>query len=288
MNPSLPAPGDFAVRPLVTYEEMREGVRLQEEVWGEGFSERVPASMLMVAERFGGVAAGAFAPSGEMAGFVFGLTGIQGGEPVHWSDMLAVRKAFRGRGLGLRLKAWQRSRLLEEGVQTVLWSFDPLRSLNAHLNFRRLGVLAREYRRDLYGESDSPLHREIGTDRLIALWELKSPRVRRRVEGRSLARVQEEFEGVPAALGWTPGPSGEPAPGDPDIERGEEFVTVSIPARLEDLLEAAPAVARAWREATRTVFQAYLDRGYEVREFLRGEPASRYLLVRPGPSGGET
>jgi predicted GNAT superfamily acetyltransferase len=36
--------------------------------------------------------------------------------------------------------------------------------------------------------------------------------------------------------------------------------------------------AVAWREATRAALSHYLDRGYEVRELLRGKRTSDYLL----------
>ena len=60
---------------------------------------------------------------------------------VHWSDMLAVRSECRGAGLGRHLKLTQRERLLELGVATVKWSYDPLEASNAHLNINRLELM---------------------------------------------------------------------------------------------------------------------------------------------------
>ena len=68
-----------------------------------------------------------------------------------------------------------------------------------------------------------------------------------------------------------------PSPGEPRIDRREETLTVAVPTRIEPLLEEAPELAVAWREATRAVFEAYLPR-WEVVELLRDEPVSRYLL----------
>jgi len=36
------------------------------------------------------------------------------------------------------------------------WTFDPLQSRNAYLNFAKLGIIVREYAADMYGETDSP------------------------------------------------------------------------------------------------------------------------------------
>jgi predicted GNAT superfamily acetyltransferase len=101
-----------------------------------------------------------------------GFAGWVGGRPIHWSDMLAVLPEARDLGLGRRLKEFQRDTLLERGVRDVYWTFDPLESRNAHLNFGHLGVTCREYVRDCYGQSASHLHAGLATDRFVVHWAL--------------------------------------------------------------------------------------------------------------------
>ena len=48
------------IRDLVGQQELAEAVRLQEETWGEEFSERVRAGVLLVGQESGGGSAGAF------------------------------------------------------------------------------------------------------------------------------------------------------------------------------------------------------------------------------------
>ena len=86
-----------AIRPFASRAECDACVRLQRETWGEDFVDVVPATILMVSQRVGGVSAGAFDADGRLLGFVFGISGIRAGELVHWSDMLAVRPEARGR-----------------------------------------------------------------------------------------------------------------------------------------------------------------------------------------------
>jgi len=90
----------YQIRPFKTIEEYRECVALQEETWGQGFTERVAPAILKVAQILGGLSAGAYAADGSLVGFVFGMTGVRDGELVHWSDMLAVRRGLRDSGLG--------------------------------------------------------------------------------------------------------------------------------------------------------------------------------------------
>ena len=281
----------YEIRPFRTIEEYRECVALQEETWGHGFSERVSAAILKVSQILGGVAAGAYDRQGELLGFVYGMTGLRDGELVHWSDMLAVKRGLRDTGLGRALKAYQRQVLLEKGITTMLWTFDPLQSRNAHLNFSRLGIVVREYARDMYGQTDSPLHRGIGTDRLIALWQMDSPRVRRRVSGEDVGPPEGAGSGAPSAL--EADVDGElPRPGTPDVTLSSDRVRVSIPADISHIMAASLELALEWREATREALHHYMAQGYEIQELLRRPAVSEYLLVRPddgswGP-GAET
>ena len=88
------------IRLLACTEEYRASTLLQQEVWGADYRELVPATLLKIANRLGGIAAGAFRQDGTLDGLLFGLTGVVDGVPVHWSDTLAVRAGLRDQGLG--------------------------------------------------------------------------------------------------------------------------------------------------------------------------------------------
>ena len=85
--------------------------------------------------------------------------GLKDGRLIQWSHMLGVVPDARHAGIGLALKLAQREEALRAGVELIEWTFDPLQTLNAHLNFARLGVIVEEYEENIYGESSSPLHR---------------------------------------------------------------------------------------------------------------------------------
>jgi predicted GNAT superfamily acetyltransferase len=268
---------DVAIRPLAGPAEYRACVALQRRTWGESFDEVVPPSMLMVAQEMGGVASGAF--DGErLAGFVFGISGVRDGRPAHWSDMLAVDPEYRGRGLGRRLKLHQRERLLGLGVERMHWTFDPLEARNAHLNLTRLGATASSYRRDAYGDSPSPLHAGIGTDRLVADWDLASARVRDRIAGTAEpARAGDDAQAVLAAE-----PGGAfPRPGAFRPQPGADAVLVAVPADIQALKGQDAALARAWRLAVREALEWGFEQGLVAVELERtGSGACAYTLTR--------
>ena len=243
------------IRDLSTPADFEACVKLQRATWGENFNEVVPPTILQVVQYVGGVAAGAFDEQDNLLGFVFGISGVEdtpnGVMPVHWSDMLAVRPDQRNRGIGEQLKRYQRDVLLKRGVQRVYWTFEPLDAKNAYVNFARLGVIAQEYRTDMYGASNSPLHAGIGTDRLIAIWPLTSERVEQRLNG---VRTPVSSSNV---------------------------VRIDVPLDIHDIKARQPHVAREWRERTRAAFQQWLGEGYVVADFVRESTHGSYLLVPP-------
>jgi predicted GNAT superfamily acetyltransferase len=263
------------IRPLATFAEREECVKLQEAIWGSGFVDSVPSSILMIAQETGGVASGAF-HGDRLIGFVFGITGIRDDRRIHWSDMLAVLPEYRDQGLGHRLKIHQRELLLGHGVERVLWTFDPLVARNAFLNLRRLGALARTYRRDLYGRSTSHLHAGIGTDRLLAEWWIDSPRVRQSLSGerpapRDLDRV---LLNPPETATY------RARPGEAQRAPRGDALEIAVPADIQELKTHAPDLALAWRENVRTAFEAAFAAGYQAVDMLRGDAFARYILER--------
>lgn len=290
---TAPSGAVFALRPLRGLDEYRACVSLQHETWGAGFSENVPVVMLMVSQRLGGVSAGAFDRDGRLAGFVFGITGVEDGEVVHWSDMLAVRPEHRNSGLGIALKAYQRHRMLDMGVNRIYWTFDPLQSKNAWINMGRLGAVSTEYVVDMYGVSDSPLHAGIGTDRLVVRWEIATIRVEARLARSDRLPNHADIAAVPSALSPILAPERPvdvppegsipvlPAPGEPELAHTEAgSVTVALPSDIDALKARDPDLARRWRHATRSTLSSYIDAGFEVRELVRGAPVSWYVLER--------
>jgi predicted GNAT superfamily acetyltransferase len=171
---------EVVIRDLVSHDDRERCVALQEATWGRGFSERVPAAILQVGPKVGGVTAGAFLADGRLAGFVFGLTGIRHGVLAHWSDMLAVVPDLQGSSIGTRLKDYQRARCEALGVKVIYWTFDPLVARNAHLNLNKLGARIDEFVGNMYGVTDSTQMGPLPTDRFVAAWDLDDFRIAER------------------------------------------------------------------------------------------------------------
>jgi predicted GNAT superfamily acetyltransferase len=272
-NPQQTDPDGVTFRPFSSLADYAACVELQRITWGRNFSDVVPLSILKITQKAGGIAAGAFSPEGLLLGFVYGLTGYVDRRPFHWSHMLAVDPAARDLGLGTRLKLYQRDLLLPLGVEEVRWTFDPLESRNAHLNFNHLGAEVAEYVEDMYaGEEGSELFAGIGTDRFILSWRIAGERVARALAGRRTGA--EPFREAPIV---NPGAAIEDLPDAPRVR-------IEIPESIQGLKAERPDAGGAWRQSTRRAFERYLGRGYRIETFYRDAADRRcfYGLEKDG------
>jgi predicted GNAT superfamily acetyltransferase len=232
----------IVIRDIETFDEMHEVEQLQREIWGVSDLDVLPTLVLRPHKEVGAILMGAFA-EGRMVGFVFGFPGILNGETIIHSDMLGVLDAYRSQNVGYLLKLAQRQAALALGVTKITWTFDPLRSRNAYLNFGKLGVIADRYLINYYGETSSFLHQS-GTDRLWVTWLLDRKR--------DVSRV--ELDGITALV--RVGQNGEPVVITDNTD--EDRLVIEIPG------EPNPEL---WREPTRNAFTKALNAGHIVNGF---------------------
>jgi predicted GNAT superfamily acetyltransferase len=289
---------ELQIRELRSLEDCRAVVSIQEEVWGRD-GETVPASVLFVSAKRGGILLGATLPSVgalqqdgsvPLAGFVWSMPGVrEDGKRTHWSHMLGVLPAYRQHHVGERLKWEQRSRALAQGAELVEWTFDPLQAANAHFNLQVLGGIGASYGVDIYGPLAGHLHRGTPTDRLIVEWRINEPHVGRRYEARRtsgggsrvLTARSVEIGNAPAVIhiverdGW------------PQVDRvtraaDQRRFVLPIPPGFLEMQQAATDVALAWRLAVRDVMTDAFSRGYRAVDFFlnREHGGGAYLFAR--------
>lgn len=260
-------------RDLHALDDLRQVTELERIVWGDGYDDLVPASLMVVQVKCGAIVIGAF-DGDRMVGFVYGFPGERHGSRLQWSHMLGVIPDFRRGRVGYQLKLEQRERSLAQSLDLVEWTYDPLQALNAQFNFGKLGVVVGEYLVDAYGASQSHLHRGAPTDRFVAQWWLRSPRVRATVESGSLrghvnpdgpsdeARAAAPVLNPRRWVGQTcrcDMPAAFPSQAD--------VVAVTIPPDFTAMLAEAPDLALDWRLKTRAAFEEAFARGYRVVDF---------------------
>lgn len=272
------AGSSIVIRDIETTAEFKAIEEFQREIWGIPDIDVVPLYHLVASVASGGILLGAYDRT-EIVGFVYGFVGFERGRTVHHSHMLAVHPEYRSQDLGFRLKAAQRERVLSQGISIMTWTFDPLQSLKANFNIRKLGAVADRYYIDFYGSDAASFLHSTGTDRLWVSWMLRSERVISRIE-KSLAIDDRQ----------PPRPLVDQDPGEVPILNdlsglaAEDEVSIKIPRSINSIAERDRGLAMEWRFATRDAFVAAFDAGFAVSDFVIAGPSDHvpggYILRR--------
>jgi predicted GNAT superfamily acetyltransferase len=229
-------------------EEFEACVRLEREVWKSADVDVVPIPLFVVAAETGGQVLGAFHGK-HLVGFTMAIAGWRNRKPFLHSHMTAVSDAHRNQGIGRQLKLHQRGDALARGISLIEWTFDPLVTKNAYFNFIRLGAIARRYVPNAYGITTSPLHGALPTDRLVAEWHLRSPRVFRVLAGK---RPTPAFH--------------------------EKAIRISIPAEMEDLKTNDPSKAALMQSEIQSQFTHWFAEKYAATAVAPTRSGVDYIL----------
>lgn len=261
---------DIKIRPINTLTDLRKCHEIQRATWGFTDLMVFPYTQLISAAHNGGVLLGAY-DGPELVGFVYGYLGMSGTKLYLFSQRMGVLPSYQNRGIGMKLKLAQREQMLRQGIDLIVWTYDPLLGKNATLNIEKLGGIVRHYARDIYGAVSNPLQVGLSTDRFLLEWELLSDRVRERIRSTAPRPLAKDWlaENKYPLVNFVAWEGILPRPMAVDLEMDEDVLLVQIPPDLNAIKRVDLNVARGWRESTRDIFETYFRRGYVVTGFAR-------------------
>jgi len=280
--PDRPKPV-ISIRDLHTLQDLTQAIALEKEVWSVTDDDLTSLTFAIASREAGHLWLGAF-DGPALVGFAFAFHTLEQGRPGLHSHMLAVRGSYREFDIGTRLKLAQRDRALAQRIREITWTFDPLQSKNAHLNFAKLGVVSGNYKVDFYGPETSSVLHQNGTDRLWVKWPVASRRVEGRLRGqRNRAEMLDALSILHPLVRFNG--EGKPARSDLAVALARQRIAIEIPSNIAEIESTSPALAKEWREATRWAFTEALKSGFFVAEFcrtIRGQQGPGVYLLEKG------
>lgn len=154
---------------------------LQQQEWGE--HDAVPTDVLGILEKTGGHLLAAYSrekgltPEG-WAGLAIGLGSNHGTVESH---MVVVPKDKRGSGnVGWNMKMIQAHEAVQNGFDSVSWTYNPMQGLNANLNLEKLGGNVESFVINQYGQS--PTFGNVPSHRFTVNWDLLDDRTHHRLQ----------------------------------------------------------------------------------------------------------
>ena len=246
------------VKRIQEIEDFKQLTEIQKSAWRFTDLDTEPHHLMTRVQKYGGLVHGLYV-DGVLSGYTYATIGKWEGTYFIYSHQAAVRKEHQSRGYGFLLKKAQREEVLKMGYDLMRWNFDPLESMNAYFNFHRLGVISREYERNIYGVGESGLHKGLPTDRLIASWHLTSDRVVEKMKGKGASIIEE----IPLE----------------ELENFSRDTTyIEIPKDIRSLKQRNMNEAIEWRAKTRNLFEKAFQKGYIAEDIVFSKDKKRIFF----------
>lgn len=236
--------------------------------WGMPSVGTLTKDIVCAMRYHGGVVIGAYDDS-KMVGMHFSFPGYRRGKVYLYSHMTGVISDLKYSGIGYMLKMKQKEWALDHGYDLIAWTHDPIQSMNANFNLRKLGTIARSYEENFYGSMDDDINRGIPSDRIVSEWWIKKDKKTDPAGYSTINNFDSEY-----SFNFSY---------NPDEVTGK--VMLRIPKDYSQMKQKSRETAVGWRMYVRKVFQDLFSRGYVAVGF---EPElNAYMLEKGDEYTGE-
>jgi predicted GNAT superfamily acetyltransferase len=166
------------------------------------------------------------------------------------------------------------------------WTIDPLRGLEGHIAFNKLGAIAVGYERNIYGQLRDSTNEGLASDRLIVEWWLTSPRVNAVVDNQvppyhfhlGLDKMEVATRTTLTDDGYR-----RLIKFNDSVCNGitkSAAALIEIPANLDSMRLTNIDLARDWRLKTRDIFEQMFNASYIITGLVHEGGRSFQLFER--------
>ncbi|MBT6120010.1 hypothetical protein HOH45_00925 [bacterium] len=155
----------ITIKLLTSTSDFEQAIQIQDIIWGKETGS-IPYSVLKTATKIKALAIGAF-QNNTLVGFLYSAPGLWKNELIHWSYRTAILPTHQNMKIGHSLKLFQKEFCKKNGFHSIVWSFDPLETRNAHFNINKNETIIQTYEENMYEGSKRVLHTKMSPDRLI-------------------------------------------------------------------------------------------------------------------------
>lgn len=266
---------NFAIRPLTNFSEFDVLVEMQQRFAGIESWEVYPKKLFKVATQYGGAAFCLFDRKNRPRGFAYHIPGRLNGELIGWSYLLIVDDKLQNTRWERLLRQAQKERALDNGINKLYWTIDPLDIPAAKLNFSEIGTRGVRYLADFPDKSGRIFQGLPMADRLLLEWDLKRD-TRAATPARNTSTTNRDTVIIEI--------SRDNLPADPDLTLDDTELLLPVSTSIESHVMLGSDEYTAWRKVTRAAFIHYLSMGYNAISFLPefdpGKEIAAYLLER--------
>ncbi len=226
------------IRLLHSADEMTAVVDVFQQVWGS-VTELIRIELLMAIAHSGGYVGAAYERDTEGEERILGASvaflARHHGELALHSHITGLLPGARQTGLGRAIKLHQRAWAHDNGIEWIVWTYDPLVRRNAWFNIAVLGAEVHGYYESFYGEMTDAINAGDESDRLLIAWKVDADRADSPLDGGEVTGAQ----------------------------------LIPTPDDIVTLRRTDPDAAARWRTETRAALGRVLAEGRKVVGFTR-------------------
>jgi predicted GNAT superfamily acetyltransferase len=262
----------FEIKRLVDIEDIKSIQSIEQQVWQ---SNPTPVHQTYTSSKNGGFVLGGYIDN-KLAGFQYSFPGYKDGKTYLCSHMLGILPDYQKSGLGKELKLAQKQLALELGYSLIVWTYDPLESVNAYLNLHKLKGIGATYLENYYGSMDDTLNHGLPSDRFLVEWWIQSSYLQSEhaphydIPNDSSVKTTLNSKGFPVIIK------------ENFLNKNNDYLFFPIPDHIQEIKKQDPELAFEWRIITRKWFQESLREGYSAVDLIRspGEKLSYYVFKK--------
>jgi predicted GNAT superfamily acetyltransferase len=256
------------IKRIHTYEELKKVVVIRRELWPN--DGEVALDHMKFISDHGGIILGAYREN-QMVGYVYSFPGYQSNQVYLILQNIGVLPAYQHQKIGESLMQSVKEEAKSLGYKEIIWTYEPLESVNAYVYLHKMGAVSSEYLKNCYECDEDGL----SVDRFLTRWDLTDPnqnpsnipallfeqsyKIQNNMNNRDPSQLELNFA---------------------DLEK-YPYTLIPVPSDVQSIRSRTEL--HRWRTFTRYLFFQLFKHGWEVFDLIKSQDADssiHYYVAR--------
>jgi predicted GNAT superfamily acetyltransferase len=250
------------IKRIHTFDELKEVATIRRELWPN--DGEVALDHMKFISDHGGIILGAYQDN-QIVGYVYSFPGYQPNKVYLILQNIGVLSAYQHQKIGESLMQYLIKEAKNLGYREIIWTYEPLESVNAYVYLHKIGAVSSEYLKNCYEDDENGL----SIDRFLTRLDLTDSK-------------QESLSISPALIKKSymihyAMESSDPAHLELNFANLERYpyVLIPVPSNLQSIRSRKEL--HGWRTFTRSLFFQLFKHGWEVFDLMKNEDFDSFI-----------
>jgi predicted GNAT superfamily acetyltransferase len=252
------------IKKIHTYNELKAAAAIRRELWPN--DGEVALDHMKFISDHGGVILGAFQDD-QMVGYVYSFPGYQPNKVYLILQNIGVLPSYQHQKIGESLMQFLKEEARTLGYKEIIWTYEPLESVNAYVYLHKMGAVSSDYLKNCYEDDENGL----SVDRFLTRWDLTHP-------NQENVEISDTLWKQSYTIHYNPENDSSHLELDfMDIEKQYSYALIPVPSNIERIRSRTEL--HGWRVFTRSLFFQFFKHGWEVFDLIKNQDSSIHYYV---------